>query len=135
MTGNLFIDSLISLLAIGSMVLLAWLMFRGAVPPITVKEAAGRLAFDEPDFQPVNWFIDYDGQSALVEGAGGEYALVSRLGVDLVTRRFPSGGSLKAILDDDGLTVFAKDITTRSVRLCGPDAALWARKIAPPSDR
>ncbi|MEX6634299.1 hypothetical protein [Hyphococcus lacteus] len=135
MTGNLFIDSSISLLAIGSMVLLAWLMFRGPVPPITMKEAAGRLAFDEPDFQPLNWFIDCDGRSALVEGAGGEYALVSRLGVDLVTRRFPPGIALKTHLDGDGLTVFATDITTRSVRLCGPDAAQWASKLAPISDK
>ncbi len=129
MTGNLFIDSLISLAAIGLMVLLAWVMFRAPAGPVTEAEAAARLAFDEPDFQPVNWLVDENGKAAFAEGAGGEYALVSRLGADLVTRRMP-GATVHACEHGGALVIRPSDPGSTPVRLASPDAASWARKFA-----
>jgi len=131
MTGNLILDSLISLAAIGLMVATAFVFFGGAPVCVTEDKARERLAFDEPDFAPVRWLVDARGRAALAEGAGGDYALVSRLGIDLVTRRFPAGG-VRAAAENGELVVRPGDPGSRKVALEAPDeigAADWARKL------
>ncbi len=129
MTGNLFLDSAISLSAIGLMILAAWLAFRA--PPVAVDETAARarLAFDEPDFKPAVWVMDEEGRAALAEGTAGEFALVRRLGADLVTRRF-ARGEATVQAENGALTVRPADPGSRAVTLRCADAAHWARKIA-----
>lgn len=128
MTGNLLIDSAISLSAIALMVAAAWIAFRQAPVPVDEKEARERLAFDEPDFTPARWLFDREGRAALAEGANGDFALVFRVGVDLVTRRFPAGSG---VADTQGaaLVVRPADPGAASVALKGDGAEDWARKI------
>ncbi|WDI31329.1 hypothetical protein PUV54_15375 [Hyphococcus flavus] len=129
MTGNLLLDSLVSLGAIGLMVLLAWVMFRAPLKPVTEEEAAERLRFDEPDFKPVSWLIDEKGRAAFAEGEDGDYALVSRLGVDLVTRRYPAI-AVNAAEEGGALVLKPLDPGSSTVRLHTADAATWARKFS-----
>lgn len=129
MTGNLILDSLVSLAAIALMVFFAWVMFRAPSNPVTEEEARARLAFDEPDFAPVRWLIDKNGNAALAEGADGDYALVSRLGLDLVTRRFPAE-AVRAAEEAGALVIRPMDPGSGTVRVRAPEAAEWARKFA-----
>ncbi|WP_428409054.1 hypothetical protein [Hyphococcus sp.] len=128
MTGNLIIDSLISLAAIAFMVALAWFVFRAPPAPVTEDAAAERLAFDEPDFRPVAWLVDRDGRAAIAEGAGGDVAIVSRLGIDLVTRRFPAA-AVRAEAGDGALTIRPADPGSRRLVIAADGAAEWARKL------
>lgn len=130
MTSSLVIESLISIAAIGLMVGLAWLVFKTPSPAVTEKNARERLAFDEPDFDPVSWLIDREGRGALVEGADGDVALVTRLGLDLVTRRYPAS-ALKVVESEGVLVVAPLDPGARKVRLAADNAAQWARKLGP----
>ncbi|MEO1136318.1 MAG: hypothetical protein AAFW68_06870 [Pseudomonadota bacterium] len=130
MTGNLFVDSLVSLAAIALMVGLARLFFPASGETVTQARAAERLAFDEPDFRPVRWLIDGEGRAALAEGEAGDLALVSRLGLDLVTRRFPAG-AMRADAAEGKLVIRPGDPGSRKVALASDDAALWARKFSP----
>ena len=130
MTSSLVIESLISIAAIGLMVGLAWFVFKTPSPAVTEQNARERLAFDEPDFEPVSWLIDRQGRAALAEGSNGDLALVSRLGLDLVTRRYPAS-ALKAAERDGVLTVAPQDPGARAVRLAADEAAQWARKLDP----
>jgi len=127
-TGNLFIDSAISLSAIALMVAAAWIAFRQPPVPVDEKQARERLAFDEPDFSPARWLLDREGRAALAEGVDGDFALVFRVGVDLVTRRFPAGNGV-AKLQGGALVVRPADPGAISVALKGDGAADWARKI------
>ncbi len=129
MTGNLILDSLISLAAIGLMVGLAWVLL--PPPPVSITEeiARERLAFDEPDFTPVRWLIDTDGRAAIAEGARGDVAIVSLLGIDLVTRRYPAA-ALRVAEEGGSLVIDPVDSGARAVKVQAADAALWARKFA-----
>ncbi len=111
------------------MVFAAWLAFRA--PPAVVDESAAqsRLAFDEPDFQPLAWLFDGEGRAALAEGADGDFALVFRLGADLVTRRFPAGVA-SATAKEGALIVRPADPGAGPVTLRAAGADDWARKIA-----
>ncbi len=129
MTGNLLLDSAISVGAIALMVLAAWFAFKGPMARVDEAAAQARLAFDEPDFAPAAWFFDDDGRAALAEGTDGEFALVFGLGADLVTRRFGTGGA-GARSENGALIVRPADPGSRAVRLRGADAARWARKIS-----
>lgn len=133
MTGNLLLDSLISLAAIALMVALARLLFPPAPASLTEEEARERLAFDEPDFHPVRWLIDRNGRAALAEGADGDVALVSRLGLDLVTRRYPAA-ALRATEEGGALVVRPNDPGSRKVVIAADGAAEWARKFSPAHD-
>lgn len=130
MTGNLIIDSLISLAAIAFMVAMAWVFFRSPPGPVTEENAAERLAFDEPDFRPVNWLADREGRAVIAESAGGDVAIVSRLGLDLVTRRFPAG-AMRVSEEDGALVVRPSDPGSRRLVIEADGAAEWARKINP----
>ncbi|WP_425409043.1 hypothetical protein [Hyphococcus sp.] len=128
MTGDYIIDSVISLAAIGLMVFVAWVMFRTPFKPVTQEEARERLAFDEPDFTPAHWLVDDKGKAVFVEGADGDYALVSRLGLDLVTRRF-QGEAVRATEQSGALRIKPLDPGSRAVTVSAPEAAAWARKF------
>lgn len=130
MTGNLLIDSLISIAAIGLMVAVAWALFRSPAPAVTAEAAAERLAFDEPDFRPVRWLVDRKGRAALAEGAGGDVALVSRLGADLLTRRFPAA-AVRAAEEAGALVIRPADPGARRLVIEADGAAEWARKLGP----
>lgn len=130
MTGSLFFDSMISLAAIALMVGLAWAVFRAPPAPVTEEAAAERLAFDEPDFRPVRWLLDRQGRAALAEGAGGDIALVSRLGIDLVTRRLPAA-AVQAAEEAGALVIRPNDPGARRLVIEAADAAQWARKLMP----
>ncbi|GEM_PF-1592995 len=130
MTDSLLIESLISIAAIGVMVGLAWAVFKTPSPPVTMERARERLSFDEPDFEPSSWLIDTKGRAALAEGEGGDFALVSRLGLDLVTRRYPAG-ALRASEINGELEIAPLDPGARRVKLAANDAAQWARKLKP----
>ncbi len=125
---ELFIESAISLGAIAIMVTLAWLVFRAPPAPVTEDAAAERLAFDEPDFRPVTWLVDREGRAAIAEGAGGDVAIVSRLGLDLVTRRFPAA-AVRAEAAEDALTIRPNDPGSRRLVIAADNAAEWARKL------
>lgn len=129
MTGNLILDSLISLAAIGLMVFAAWLAFRAPARKVDEAAVRARLSFDEPDFQPGGWLFDDEGRAALVEGKSGDFALVFRLGADLVTRRF-NAGDVSARADAGILTLRPSDPGAGAVRMRSERAALWAHKIA-----
>ncbi|MEL6360740.1 MAG: hypothetical protein AAFR21_06610 [Pseudomonadota bacterium] len=113
MTGNLYLDLLISLGGIGFVVGLAALLGAGEPILVTEENARDRVAFDEPDFIADNWFVDTRGKGALGigKGIGGEAAeavVVFRLGDRLATRRFdatnhsilPISGGLRVVLGD-----------------------------------
>ncbi len=128
MTGNLILDSLISLAAIALMVFAAWFAFRGQARPVDEAAARERLALDEPDFAPERWLFDDEGRAALIEGKPGDFALVFRRGADLVTRRFKAG-DVAARADENALTLRPSDPGAGAVRMRSKQAAHWAHKI------
>ena len=128
MTGNLVLDSLISLAAIAAMVFAAWLAFGAPAQKVDEAAARERLSLDEPDFFPESWLFDDEGRAALIEGKSGDFALVFRNGADLVTRRFAAGG-VAARAEAGALTVRPPDPGAGAVRMRSKDAALWAHKI------
>lgn len=128
MTGNLLIDSLISVAAIALMVGVAWALFRAPAPAVTKEAATERLAFDEPDFRPIRWLVDGKGRAALAEGADGDVAIVSRLGVDLLTRRFPAE-AVRASEQTGMLVIRPNDPGSRRLVIEAEGAAEWARKL------
>lgn len=134
MTGDLIIDSVISLGAIALMVLLARLFFPASPVEVTKSAAGHRLAFDEPDFAPAAWLVDGHGRAALAEGDAGDIALVVRLGADLVTRRF--GVAVPATAENGVLTIPQMEPGVGKVVIAAgdQDAALWARKLTRASD-
>ena len=129
MTGDLLLDLAISLAAIIFMVLVSWLVFRERPVPVTIELASERLAFDEPDFEPIEWFIDEKGRGALVQGQAGDFTMVFRLGTDLVTRRFAKG-QVRVSESQDGLSIHPDDPGVGRILLYGMGADIWARKIA-----
>lgn len=133
MTGNLLLDTLISLAAIAVMVLLARLLFPAPGAKVTEAEARERLALDEPDFTPDAWLIDEQGRAALAEGASGEYALVKKVGLDLAIRRFKKGDM--QVGDQEGdLVLSSGDLTLPETRISNPKASAWTLKLKSQSD-
>lgn len=128
MTGNLFLDSLVSLAAIALMVFIARMLFPAPAAQVTETEARERLAFDEPDFRPTRWLFDREGRAALAEGEGGDFALVSRLGLDLVTRRY-SAAAVNAVAEGGALIIRPSDPGSRQITIAADAAAEWARKL------
>ena len=130
MTGNLLIDSAISLVGIAALVVIARLLFPAPPPPITVEQAADRLGFDEPDFQPTQWFLDQQGESALAVSDGDEACVMRRLGRDLVTRRFKMTAAM-IVCDGERLVISLPDHTAANWSLTlGDEAAQAAALLA-----
>ncbi|MEO1250965.1 MAG: hypothetical protein AAFW81_01310 [Pseudomonadota bacterium] len=128
MTGNLLLDSLISLGAIAVMVGFVWRLFGGSGEPVSEGAARDRLAFDEPDFHPAEWLFDADGYAALATDGAGEFAIIIRKGDDLATRRF-AADRVDAKMSAETLVLRFGDPGFPPVRLRAPDAADWAQKL------
>lgn len=133
MTGNLLIDSLISIAGIVLMIVVARLAFPPPATLVTEEGARERLALDEPDFRPRRWLIDERGRAALAEGEDGDFVLVKRLGLDLAVRRFRPG-AVKAAAENGALTIRLDDASLTKAVIEGGDAVQWAVKIAGESD-
>ena len=136
MTGNLYIDLAISVVGIAVLVALARLMFANADIEISEQAAAERLAFDEPDFEPVGWLVDRKSNVALARNAGGEIAVIKAMGDGLVTRRLQIGDA-DATYNDGALAIGAADHTSRPavLRVNKNEAQDWfdCLKIEAPS--
>lgn len=133
MTGHLVLDLAISL---GGIVLLVALSYTlGAFRTVTVTEetARERLAFDEPDFRPSEWFVGADQKSAAVLSQGGaETALVFAVGDGLATRRFRQGSVSVEHEGTDVLFILGEP-SRRAVRLKAVDgtaAERWVLRLA-----
>jgi hypothetical protein len=134
MTGNFFIDALISITGIAAIVLIARLVFPASAIRITEATARERIAFDEPDFAPLHWLLDAQGRAALAEGAAGDFILISPQGLDVVTRRFRAGAA--KVWEQAGvLNVKLLDVTLPKVSIADKGAAQWAMKLTNESDR
>ncbi|MEO1240734.1 MAG: hypothetical protein AAFX54_02400 [Pseudomonadota bacterium] len=128
MTGNLLIDTVISIAAIAVMVAIARLLFPPPAAKVTEAAAMERLALDEPDFAAQAWLIDREGRAALAQGAAGDFALIKKLGLDLVTRRFRAG-AVSVAADESALILGLGDTTLPRVVISTDDAAHWALKL------
>jgi len=134
MTGNLLLDSLISLAGIGVLIVLSTILRQKRdARVVTADQAAARLRLDEPDFEPGEWLLDANGRSALALSAdGAEIALIRAHGDKLATRRLPAG-QVKAALRTSGLELTLADPTWPDFSLSPPPGPLpralqeWAR--------
>ncbi len=133
MTGNLLIDTLVSIAAIAVMVGVARLLFPAPSISVTQATASARLSLDEPDFEPRAWLIDKKGRAALVEGADTEFAVVKSLGLDLVIRRFPAE-KMKASYHNDDITLKFDDLTLPRAIITNESAKTWAQKLSAQSE-
>lgn len=126
MTGNVVIDLAVSLVGVAILVGLARLVFGKIEPSIDREKAAERLAFDEPDFHPVDWLLDESARAALVRNEAGEIAIIVAHGDGLVTRRVGAGRA-HAAYADGRLTVDPVDHTTgrASFATDGETARIW----------
>ncbi len=129
------VEIAISLLGVAILVGLSWAL--GAMRSVTVAEdgAIDRLAFDEPDFIPGEWFIGADGKAAAACSADGhETALVFAVGDGLATRRFRHGA---VSIEKSGTSLLFRmgEPSLRTVRLVAPDestASHWVLRLAGP---
>lgn len=133
MTGNLLIDTLISIAAIAVMVAIARLLFPPPAASVTEASATERLALDEPDFAAQAWLIDRQGCAALAQGAAGDFVLIKKLGLDLVTRRFRAG-AVSVAAEKNALILGLGDTTLPKVVISTDDAAHWALKLKSEGD-
>lgn len=132
MTGNLYLDLLISLAGVGLMVGVSWALGGWRSAPVDAASAADRLAFDEPDFRPREWLISEDGRAAAALSEDGkEAALVFQVGDRLATRRFLRG-SVPIERSGTALVAVLKEPSKWRLRLAAPDeasAARWAGEL------
>lgn len=129
MTGNLLIDTLISVAAIAVMVGVARLLFPAPSVLVTEETARARLALDEPDFEPCAWLFDKNGRAALVEGADAGLVVVKSLGLDLVLRR-TAAEDLRASYNNDEITLRLDDVTMPKAVISNEGAQAWAQRLA-----
>ncbi len=129
MTGNLLIDTLISVAAIAVMVGFARLLFPAPTILVTEATARARLALDEPDFEPRAWLIDKKGRAALVEGADAGFAIIKALGLDLVIRRFPAEAPRTSYHNEE-ITLKFDDLTMPRAVISNDSAKAWALKLS-----
>ncbi|HXI86386.1 MAG TPA: hypothetical protein VNH64_02930 [Parvularculaceae bacterium] len=133
MTGNLNLDLVISLGGVALMVAISWAL--GAWRSVKADEASApeRLAFDEPDFKPAEWFFSADGKAAAaISESGEDVAFVFALGDSLGTRRMRKGAARIATEGRD-VTAALGDISAPPLKLRAPDeaaAARWAGRLS-----
>jgi hypothetical protein len=132
MTGNTLLDLAISLAGIAVLVAISWAL--GALRRVGVDEAGARdrLAFDEPDFTPAQWFFGRDGRAAAaLSPDGAEAAFVFANGDRLATRRLRTG-SFNIAADGAAAVARIGDVTMPRIRLAAGDAATaaqWAQRL------
>jgi len=132
LTGNALIDLAISLTGIAILVGLARVIFGAAQQPLNTGSAVGRLAFDEPDFAPVEWVVDEAAGAAIARNGAGEIALIKAVGDGLATRR-AKAGTFSCAHDGKVLTIAPPDLTFGGVTVTAAneaEAMQWALHIA-----
>ena len=129
MTGNLLIDTLISIAAIAVMVGVARLLFPAPSILVTEETARARLALDEPDFEPRSLLVDKKGRAALVVGADASLAVVKSLGLDLVIRRY-AAENLNATYHNGEITLRFDDVTLPRAVISSDATQAWAQKLS-----
>ena len=129
------VEVAISLSGIAILIGLAWALGATRSVAVTADVAVERLAFDEPDFKPGEWFIGADGKSAAAASVDGhETAVVFAVGDGLATRRFRHGA---VGIEKAGTSLLFKigEPSLRTLRLAAPDesaAAHWVLRLAGP---
>ncbi len=127
------IDLAISLAGVAILIGLSWLFGAMKSAAVTNEAAIDRLAFDEPDFKPGEWFIGADRKAAAAISADGhETALVFAVGDGLATRRFRRGA---ISIEKSGATLEFRmgELSLRKVRLAAPsetEAEHWVLRLA-----
>ena len=136
MTGDPLLDLAISL--VGTALLVGLSLALGAWRNVRVEEtsATERLAFDEPDFQPMAWLVSDDGRAAAaVDSAGRDYALVFAVGDSLATRRLKLG-SRSVSTDGRAIQINLNELSKAHVRIRASDeraASDWASRLGAPT--
>lgn len=129
MTGNTLIDLAISISGVILLVGLARFVFGERKVAFDEATLAKRLAFDEPDFEPIDWLIGSAGAIAINDK--GEAALIKPLGDDLVTRRLRRQ-DLHISRENSTLIVQGPDHTFSGMAVAAADeteAQLWLVRL------
>ncbi len=132
MPTGLLLELALSLAGVGLLVAVSWMLGAWRSVEVTADEAAGRLAFDEPDLAVKEWLIGADGKSAAALSAdGAEIALVFALGDSLATRRLKRP---EARVEQRGaaLLFVLGEMSRRAVTLAAPDeptARRWLSRL------
>jgi hypothetical protein len=133
MTGNLYLDLAISLAGVAILVAVSYAL--GAWRSATLDEDAAveRLAFDEPDFRPGEFFASRDGKSAvLVSQDRSEVAFVFPVGDGLSTRRLRAGG-FPVTAQGSAVLAVLRDPSRWTLKLAAADEAeaeRWAGRLS-----
>lgn len=133
MTGNLYLDLLISFGGVAVLVGVSFLL--GAWKSATVDEASARerLDFDEPDFRPGEWLFSRDGSAAVaISQDGAEAAFVFALGDGLATRRVKLG-AFEVKSEGDKVAARLRDPSKWSLKLAAgspEEAVRWAGRLS-----
>lgn len=133
MTGDLILDLAISVAGIIILVAISFLFGAMRTADVTQRSASERLSFDEPDFDPAEWFVGTDAKAAAAVSADGrETALVFAVGDGLATRRL---GRASVDIQRAGAVVSFRlgEPSLSTLRLVAPDettAEQWVLRLA-----
>lgn len=131
MTGNPWLDLLISF---GGVAVLVGLSFAlGGWRSLALDDvlARDRLAFDEPDFIAKDLFISADGKAAAAISEAGEAVFLFALGDGVATRRLPRGAA-KVRTEGKSVVATIGDVSRSRIKLAAADeseAARWAGRL------
>lgn len=132
MTGNLYLDLLISFAGIAVLVGVSFALGGWKSARVDEVAAQDRLAFDEPDFDVVEWLFSEDGKAAAaISRDGEEIAYIFAVGDGLSTRRVRKGAA-KVEAAGEMVTVRLGDASFGRLRLAARDgeaAARWAGRL------
>lgn len=130
MTGNLFVDLLVSAGGILLLVGLSWSLGGWNNRVITLASARNRLKTDEPDFTAEDWLVSVDGRAALALGTL-EIVLIFSIGDKMASRR-AARSSLYWDRETELINIKLDDPTVPLVGLRAGStdiAAEWARLL------
>ncbi|MEL6213647.1 MAG: hypothetical protein AAFY22_02935 [Pseudomonadota bacterium] len=128
MTGNIAIDTAISLAGIAFLLALCRALLGRRDAAVTRESASARLEFDEPNFVVSAWLIDARNRAAAALGRG-EACFVFAMGDKLASRR---ATSFDVSFSGEEVRVILKADTVRPLVLTaetGEEAAEWARRL------
>lgn len=132
MTKAVLIELGLSLIGVGVLVALSYLLGGLRSARVTLDAAAERLLFDEPDFQPADWLIGADGKAAAaLSRDGSEIGLVFVVGDDYATRRLKRAGA-EIGREGNDLVFALRETSRRAVRVAAPDdgaAGQWLLRL------
>lgn len=132
MTGNLYLDLLISFAGIAVLVGVSFALGGWRSAKVDETTARDRLAFDEPDFAVGEWLFSEDGKTAAAISADGEeVAYVFAVGDGVATRRMRKG-AVPVEAAGETVTVRLGDASIGRLRLAVRDdeaAVRWAGRL------